>query len=155
MGIIKKIRNGTIVVSYSTLVILVFIQVFARYVLNHSFTWVEEVTRFSFIWLIYLGGIITIERGINICFDLVLDSLSFGLWKIVYTLSNLVYFSFLLAILVLGIKVAMLNMVQLSPLLSIPVGVVYLALPVGALGMILAQISLYITQMRQRSEEQC
>lgn len=155
MGIIKKIRNGTIIVSYSTLVILVFIQVFARYVLNHSFTWVEEVTRFSFIWLIYLGGIITIERGINICFDLVLDSLSFGLWKIVYTLSNLVYFSFLLAILVLGIKVAMLNMVQLSPLLSIPVGVVYLALPVGALGMILAQISLYITQMRQRSEEQC
>jgi TRAP-type C4-dicarboxylate transport system permease small subunit len=36
-------------------VIIVFTQVFMRYVLGESLTWSEEVARYLFIWMIYVG----------------------------------------------------------------------------------------------------
>jgi len=43
-----------IVLSMCT-VIIVFTQVFMRYVLGESLTWSEEVARYLFIWMIYVG----------------------------------------------------------------------------------------------------
>ncbi|HZH61483.1 MAG TPA: TRAP transporter small permease [Metabacillus sp.] len=43
-----------IVLSICT-VIIVFTQVFMRYVLGESLTWSEEVARYLFIWMIYVG----------------------------------------------------------------------------------------------------
>lgn len=43
-----------ILLSIST-VMIVFIQVFMRYVLGESLTWSEEVARYVFIWMIYVG----------------------------------------------------------------------------------------------------
>lgn len=39
----------------SFMTILIFIQVVMRYVFNNSLSWSEELARYTFIWLIYLG----------------------------------------------------------------------------------------------------
>ena len=39
----------------SFMTLLVFVQVVMRYVFNNSLSWSEELARYTFIWLIYIG----------------------------------------------------------------------------------------------------
>ena len=43
------------VVLMSTMTVLLAVQVFMRYVMGASLSWSEEIARYLFIWLIYLG----------------------------------------------------------------------------------------------------
>ena len=41
-------------------------QVFFRFVLNASLTWSEELSRFAFIWLVYMGAVLGAKERIHI-----------------------------------------------------------------------------------------
>ena len=43
------------VIFMSVMTVIIFIQVVARKGFNHSLTWTEELARFIFIWLVYIG----------------------------------------------------------------------------------------------------
>ena len=43
------------VVLMSVMTLIIFIQVVARYVFQNSLSWSEELARYIFIWLVYLG----------------------------------------------------------------------------------------------------
>ena len=49
--------------------VLVAVQVFFRYVLNHSLFWSEELARFLLVWLTFLGASVVYYRGVNACVD--------------------------------------------------------------------------------------
>lgn len=151
MEAIKKLIHGLTVVTFALLVIVVFLQVVCR-IIGIAMPWSEEAARFLFIWLIYLAGFITIRKGMNITFDLVLDLLPKPIWKVVFTIVNLVSIVFLVVVIVLGTQIAWMNMTQLSTVLRIPMGWIYLAIPIGSLGMLIAQIEFYFKHIRKRSE---
>ena len=155
MKIVVKFLNALIVTCFILLVAIVFMQVFFRYILGNSLSWAEETAQFIFIWLIYLGGIIRVRKGINIAFDVFLDSLPYKIWRIAFTLVNIISISFLLLIIVLGFDLALVNMTQLSSIMRLPMGFVYLAIPVGAVGMLIAQVDWYMNMMKKRRAEAC
>ena len=43
------------VVLMSVMTVIIFVQVVARYVFQNSLSWSEELARYIFIWLVYLG----------------------------------------------------------------------------------------------------
>lgn len=151
---LRKLIHGVTVAIFLVLVIVVFLQVICR-MIGIAVPWTEEVARFLFIWLIYLAGYITINKGLNITFDLVLDSLPDKIWKVVFTLVNIISIIFLGLIVVLGSKVAAMNMTQLSTVLRIPIGLIYWAIPVGSVAMIVAQIEMYVKLIKKRDENLC
>ena len=56
--------NGVIVVSLALMVIMVFSNVVLRYLFNSGITVSEELSRFLFLWLIFVGSIVVMrERG--------------------------------------------------------------------------------------------
>jgi TRAP-type C4-dicarboxylate transport system permease small subunit len=61
--------DKAIVVILGMIVVVMFFQVFFRYALNNSLTWAEEITRFLFIWLVFLGTVINIRDKWNIGVD--------------------------------------------------------------------------------------
>ncbi|WHH60901.1 TRAP transporter small permease [Petroclostridium sp. X23] len=153
MKIVKKIEeivNYIIVTFFASLVIIVLLQVFFRYVLGHSLVWAEETARILFIWIIYIGGIVTVKKGMNITFDVVIDSVPDKIWKYLFPFVNLVSCIFLLCIVVLGLKMSIANMRQLTSMLRIPMGIIYLAIPVGALGMLFSQVNYFIKNYKER-----
>jgi len=55
---LKIAYTGLLFVSMTCIVILIFLQVIARYVFNSPFSWTEEITLFAFCWLTFSGSAI-------------------------------------------------------------------------------------------------
>lgn len=152
MKLLAKIADSISVLLFVLLVADVFLQVLGRIFKLTNITWTEELSRFLFIWLICMGAFTMIRRGMNIRFDLIEDALPTPIWKATFTIGNICSLLFLSVVVIYGTQLAFMNMTQLSPVIQIPMGVVYAALPVGAILMIVAQIELYIKLMKNRGE---
>lgn len=116
-----------------TMVIVISIQVFMRYVLDNSLSWSEELARYCFIWLIYLGISYGVKSQRHIKVDVVLILLK-DKWKIVLSIiANILFLSFAVFVIIYGsgIVTQLLTFGQLSPALDIPIWLVYLAGPIG------------------------
>ena len=153
MKFINAIVHGVIVAFFVSLVTIVFVQVICRYVFGNSLSWAEELAQMLFVWLIYLGGIIAVRKGINISFDVFLDMLPYKLWAPVFTALNIICVSFLVVALIYGFEIASMNMSQSSAIMRLPMGIAYLAVPAGALGMIVSQVQYYREFLKKRRNE--
>ena len=150
--LIRRVADALIVVLFAALVMLVLIQVFTR-TFHMSQTWIDEISKFVFVWLTYLGGSVTVSRGMNITFDLILESVKGKTFKILFTLVNICTLIFLVAMLVLGSQNAWANRVQTSTMTNVNMGLMNLAIPIGCVLMIGAQIEYYFRTLKEREEE--
>lgn len=148
LNVTRKLTNILVTALFALLVVIVFVQVVCR-VAGLSFPYADELSRYTFVWLIYLGGTITIRSGINITFDVILDALPKPAWKVVFTIVTLVSCAFLVMAVVLGVNLAWVNRVQVSSVVKLNMGMVMLAIPVGSLLMFFEQISVYIKKMKE------
>ncbi|WP_050813969.1 TRAP transporter small permease [Pseudodesulfovibrio mercurii] len=46
----------------ATMVFALTLQVFMRFVLSSSLAWTEELSRYSFIWSVYMGGVLAVKH---------------------------------------------------------------------------------------------
>ena len=150
--LIRRVADALIVVLFAALVVLVLIQVFTR-TFHMSQTWIDEISKFVFVWLTYLGGSVTVSRGMNITFDLILESVKGKTFKILFTLVNICTLIFLVAMLVLGSQNAWANRVQTSTMTNVNMGLMNLAIPIGCVLMIGAQIEYYFRTLKEREDE--
>lgn len=82
--IIKIIDRTAIYIGCTALVILVFaafLQVIMRYVFSHALPWPEELCRFMFITLAYVGIALTMRNDRHLCVDLLITYSSPALGK--------------------------------------------------------------------------
>ena len=62
-------------VTLAMLVLVLILQVVFRYGLQTGLTWSEEVSRFAFIWFVYLSASLAAQRGAHIRVTLFVDML--------------------------------------------------------------------------------
>lgn len=60
--ILLRLQKNMGVFLLCLLTLLLSVQVFSRYILNASIGWTEEVARFVFIWLIFMGAVIATKN---------------------------------------------------------------------------------------------
>jgi C4-dicarboxylate transporter DctQ subunit len=87
-------EEWTLVFVLLTLALLTFVQVVCRYVLNFSFTWMEELSRYLGVFVTFLGAALGVKYGVHFSMDLVYervtnDRVRHGLRVIVNILSGL------------------------------------------------------------------
>ncbi|HOV38743.1 MAG TPA: TRAP transporter small permease [Spirochaetales bacterium] len=132
---VKKIVSFFDTVQFLLFVVFVglsFIQVIFRYVLNNSIYWAEEVSRYMFIWLVFLGSALCTRRRNHIVMDIVSNELKGWTKKIVQILTNCILFFFMLVLVREGVRMLPTLWNQYSSALGIPMAFVYGAVPVGA-----------------------
>jgi TRAP-type C4-dicarboxylate transport system permease small subunit len=66
---LMKIMNTIIVVSLTLMVIMVFSNVVMRYAFNSGITSSEEMSRFLFLWLIFIGAIVAMKENAHLGVD--------------------------------------------------------------------------------------
>lgn len=114
--------------------ILVTWQVVSRYVLNNPSTVTEELVLFSFVWMGLLGGAYLFGKNEHMAMTFLFDKLSEKNQIKVRIFFELVIMAFAVSILVFGgWNMSKLSMGQLSSSLQIPMGYVYLALPLSGI----------------------
>lgn len=123
-------EEGILAVLMSVTSIIVFLQVIMRFVFRNSLTWSEELARYLFIWMIYIGVSYGIKKRSHLAVD-ALDSL-FGKKGILIT--NTIVDMFLMAFMVtmtyFGFDIV-LRATRVSAALGLPMKYVYLAPVVG------------------------
>lgn len=153
LTILRKVTDAIVAALFAVLVVLVLIQVFTR-TFHMSQTWIDEISKYVFVWLTYLGGAITVRKGGNITFDLILEGTHGKAYKILFTFVNIVCIVFLAALAVLGTQQAWANRVQLSTMTRTNVGLMNAAIPIGCVLMIIAQIEYYFTTLKKKAAEE-
>ena len=114
--------------------ILVTWQVVSTYVLNNPSTVTEELVLFSFVWMGLLGGAYLFGKNEHMAMTFLFDKLSEKNQIKVRIFFELVIMAFAVFILVFGgWNMSKLSMGQLSSSLQIPMGYIYLALPLSGI----------------------
>jgi TRAP-type C4-dicarboxylate transport system permease small subunit len=140
MNALKRIDGAIVtltswVVAYLTLqmALVVLLGVFTRYVLNDSLAWIEELARFSMIWLSWVGGGLALRRGAHIAVEFLTDALPPQARSVVVFLGRIGVFVFLGICLWYGIDLTGRVSAQSTIALGISMQVPYAAIPTGAL----------------------
>ena len=133
---IDGLVDAVCIVACAVLVVVSFAGVIFRYVLNDSLVWSEELARYLFIWIIFLGAAIGVRQGAHIALDIFVAGLPVRIERGLLWIERVAIFVFALMILVPGRRLVEIGMSNLSPALEIPMGFVYAAPVVSALLMI-------------------
>jgi TRAP-type transport system small permease protein len=127
-----KVNQWVVILLMATMALLVFVNVVSRYVFNYSIIWVEELTQYQMIWIAYLGAGLALREGRHVAVDTLQDLLPVRLRRFVRRLIWFAIVAFLVTLTILGLRIAAFAWNQETPVMNIPTGIPYLAIPIGA-----------------------
>lgn len=137
----NKSMSLLITVAFGLMTTLIFVQVLCRYVLQSPLSWSEELARYLFIWLTFCGASVAFYEGTHIKVSYFVECIrNPKLQAAVFALADVLCLWLLWVFVKDGFVVAsrVLSLGQVSSSMSfLPVGAVYLAVPVGSLLMAL------------------
>ncbi len=110
---------------------IVFIQVIMRYGYGHSLSWSEELTRYMFVWIIYLGVNLGIRSDSQIKIDIMDLALHGKARKALHIIQHLVSIAACLAAAWGSYYLIKIGFLAISPTLHWPMWVVYIVFPIG------------------------
>lgn len=122
-------------VAYLTLqmTLVVLLGVFTRYVLNDALAWVEELARYTMIWLSWLGGGLALRRGGHLAVEFVIDTLPANVRAMIVFAGRVAIFAFLAIVFWWGMQLTGRVSMQSTIALGISMQIPYAAIPVGTL----------------------
>jgi TRAP-type C4-dicarboxylate transport system permease small subunit len=151
-GVVRA-NQAAIVLLMASMAVLVFANVVMRYVLNRSIIWVEELTQYQMIWVAYLGAGLALREGRHVAVDTLADLLPPRLRHALRSLLAAAMVVFLLVLTVLGLQIVAFTWDQETPVLNLPSGAPYLAIPLGAAAWLL-HLLLFWRRFVERDFEQ-
>ena len=89
-NILDKAENIVLVSMFVAMVLVIFFQVIMRYVFKNSLSWSEELGKFIFVWISWLGIAIGQKRGEHIRITLLVDRLPFKGQQFLNLLSDII-----------------------------------------------------------------
>ena len=126
--------SGAGVIFLLLVIVTTFLQVATRYFLEASFSWTEEGARYAFIWMSMMGASLATRHGSNATIDVLNSFLKGGIKRVHGIAIQLLVLLAALMIIPQGIQMVRIMMMRSSPALNIPMGYVYIAIPLGCIG---------------------
>lgn len=129
----ENIEKMLCVIALALMSAVIVAQVFCRYVLNSSLSWSEELARYLFIWMIYIGISYGVKLDKHICVDAVYSFAPKSIKRYYAIVSYLLFLLFAVAMVYYGILVVgmQISSGQVSPAIGVPMQYVYAAPVVG------------------------
>lgn len=119
--------------------LVVFLQVFFRYIMNAPLSWPEETARIMIVWLSFVGGYMAMREDKHLGFGLLVEKLPAHLQEIVGVLARVFVAVFLLVVVWQGYAFARDNVEIAMPYTDVSTGLwVYSVFPIGG-GLMLLQ----------------
>lgn len=141
---INSLVEWIVSVMLVIMVIVVFLQVIFRFIIQSSLSWSEEMARYLLVWISFLGASIGVKKKAHIGVEAVTMFLPDKIKKIVALIANLSAMVFFIVIIVWGYKILSIVSNQVSPAMEIPMSIPYSALSTSGVLMLLYSIENFI-----------
>jgi len=148
-GILRKVVTATL----GAMLILIFVQVVARYIFHHSLHFSEELARYLFVWTVFLCIPVVQRMGGHMTVGVITERISGMPLKIFRIVACTLTFVFMLIILQNGIMMVQRTSFQTSPAMQIKMSYIYYALPIGASAMLLNMLEELIRTLMTPASE--
>lgn len=151
--ILRDIEVNLCIVLMIVMLIVATLGVFFRYVLNNSLVWSDEICRYMFMWLVFLSASYAVAMRKQLTIELLTTYFlkdRIGTLKIIKIMDNIICIVFSLFLIIVGYKLVI-NTIEISPVLQIPMKVVYSCLPIGCL-LIVVRIVETLLQKEENEE---
>jgi TRAP-type C4-dicarboxylate transport system permease small subunit len=130
---IRKVAAFVVIVSFAYMTFAVLAQVVGRYVFNYSISWSEETARFAQIWVVMIAAGITMQRGLHVAVDTLATYLPLNIARALKVFIVAVCLWFLGVVIYASIPQIKLGWTfETSPVLQIPMWMIYICVPIGA-----------------------
>lgn len=128
----ESILTGTLILAS---VIVLFVNVIARYFFSAASSWAEEAIRYVCIWITFVGGSQCAKAGTHVGIDLVVQILPASAKRIVAALGQFIAAIFTAICVYAGYLSTQLVVTtnQKSPAMLMPMWIVYICVPLGCL----------------------
>ena len=138
--LLLAVNRWLVIALLGAMATMVFANVALRFLTDYSILWVEEASRYTMVWLTFIGAGPVLRYGGHIGIESLQQSLPRAAPAIRAIVLSLlaVFFG---AMIVIGVRYSSLTWAQMTPVLQVPVGAVYLAMPVG-FGLLLVHLAL-------------
>ena len=150
-----RIANGVnlvvetvIGINMVMLTVVVFAQVFYRYVLRNPIPWSSEVARYLFIAIVFLGLSSAYRKGEHIGFTVILNYVSERTGAMILIFIDLSVLLLMTVLLFYGYEAVELASRQISPGIGIRMSVPYALVPIGSSLVIIQGISIFLKKAR-------
>lgn len=113
------------------MVVIIFSQVVARYALSNSLSWSEEIGRYLFVWMTFIGSAIAVRNKLHVSLDMFVCRLPRSLQKLCLVISYVSMIIFTSVVIYGGYKFVLKGSNQISAAMQLPMHYVYIVLPIG------------------------
>jgi len=118
----------------------VFVQVVLRYLGQVGIDGLEEVPRYLFVWLVMIGAASAMQRSEHTVLDYFVNRMAPRVRSLVIAFTNLVGIGVFLYLIKLSIVLVPNAQLQTSAGLNLPLGYVFIAVPIGSALIILPMV---------------
>ena len=139
-----------LVTILAVLVAVVLANVIGRYLLGAGITWADEMARFLFVWLTFLGATVGLARGAHIGMDILVQALPPRWAQALQALALVLMMVFLAVWGWHSIELVQRSMTFRTPAMGLPRGYIYLIAPFSAALMLLVCLQMFTRVLRGR-----
>ena len=147
----KHLEEVLCAVLLGVMTIVIFLQILLR-ISGLPLSWTEEVGRYMFVWLIYIGCAGAIRKRKHICVELLDLFLKERGQFVLSIISNVIFLIFAGILTYYSIFVVQRVATQLSPAIRMPMAIPYASVLVGSGLMFIRLIQDTIARFRERKE---
>ena len=143
-AMLQKIMKYVVAILLTSMVVLVFANVVSRYFLNFAIAWTEEVSRFMFIWVVFISAVLAYVNDEHLKLDILEKKLPKKVGQVAAVICDLLVMYAIYLITAGGLNLATQSWNWLSPAISFSYGIVYLVVPIcGGLMLLQTLLKLY------------
>ncbi len=131
---IDRVLSWVLIIMMAVITLNVLWQVFSRFILQNPSSFTEELARYMLIWIGILGAAYVAGQKLHLAIDLLSTKLKGNSKSLLEIFIQLCIFVFSLFVMVIGgirLVYITLELNQISAALQIPLGYVYLVLPIS------------------------
>jgi TRAP-type C4-dicarboxylate transport system permease small subunit len=127
---VMKMFEWMLFLLFAALVFTVFANVFSRFALHNSLPWAEELSRFLFVWITFIGAVLVNRTFSHMRLDILAQSVPENIALILEVLVSFIVAGVMCIMLIGGYSMMIENLDYASPAMEIPYGIINSIVPV-------------------------
>lgn len=151
-SVVRRVGEITILALFASLVAACLAQVVARYVFDAPLTWSEELARYLFIWLSFLGAWLAWVRRVHLGIDFLQTAMPPRVAMTLRIVCEIAVAAFALVAMYHGQRLLQISLNQPSAVLRLPMACVYLSFYVGMTMIVFEILVGWLTGFAARGE---